>query len=170
MQHLSLLYTPFVWQYFTNIACNIADNNLVHHVSQYLHLLCLAILFLKGLETVFGSVKKQGKQLSEVESVVKSYDDRVRLLEYKTIDLEARSRRNNILFFGISESRSENCKNVVADFLLAHLNTRITEADINRAHRVGRFDSRKKETHYSCFSVIHASRRNHERWAPFKGH
>ena len=98
----------------------------------------------KGLETVFGSVKKQGKRLSEVESVVKSYDDRVRLLEYKTIDLEARSRRNNILFFGISESRNENCKNVIADFLLAHLNTRITEADINRTHRVGRFDSRKK--------------------------
>ena len=98
----------------------------------------------QNLENVFGSVKKQKKRLSQVETVIKSYDDRIRLLEYKTIDLEARSRRNNILFFGVNESRNENCKATVMRFLRDHLDITINEEDINRAHRVRRYDSRKK--------------------------
>ena len=98
----------------------------------------------KNLENICGSVLKHSKRLSKVESVVKSQEDRIRLLEYKSIDLEARSRRNNILFYGLSESRNEDCKGIIIDKLRQELDIAISEADISRAHRLGRYVASKK--------------------------
>ena len=62
----------------------------------------------KRLESIFDTVANHQRRISKIESVMKSYDDRIRLLEYKSIDLEARSRRNNILFYGLKENRNED--------------------------------------------------------------
>ena len=83
------------------------------------------------------------RRISTIESVVRSHEDRVRLLEYKSIDLEARSRRNNILFYGLRENRLENCKDIICEFTSDRLNVNVYEQDISRAHRVGRFDRRR---------------------------
>ena len=40
-------------------------------------------------------------RVTAVENVIRSQNDRLKLLEYRSIDLEARSRRNNLLFKGI---------------------------------------------------------------------
>ena len=98
----------------------------------------------KNLESICGSVIKHSKRLSKIETVIKSHEDRIRLIEYKSIDLEARSRRNNILFYGLSESRNEDCKNIVIDNLRNELNITIQESDISRAHRLGRYERTKK--------------------------
>ena len=98
----------------------------------------------KNLESICGSVVKHSKRLTKIETVIKSHEDRIRLIEYKSIDLEARSRRNNILFYGLSESRNEDCKNIIVDNLRNELNITIQESDISRAHRLGRYEGTKK--------------------------
>ncbi|KAH3734421.1 hypothetical protein DPMN_040861 [Dreissena polymorpha] len=40
----------------------------------------------------------------------------LKTLSYKSIDLEARGRKNNLIFRGISESRYENCATRVFEF------------------------------------------------------
>ena len=40
-------------------------------------------------------------RVTAVENVIRSQNNRLKLLEYRSIDLEARSRRNNLLFKGI---------------------------------------------------------------------
>ena len=98
----------------------------------------------KKLENICGSAVKHSKRLSQVETVMKSQEDRIRLLEYKSIDLEARSRRNNVLFYGLSESRNEDCKLIILDKLRQELDIAISESDISRAHRLGRYVMSKK--------------------------
>ena len=71
-----------------------------------------------------------------------SYNDRLRLLKYKSIDLEARSRRNNLHFKGFPEMRDENCRRTVLDFLEANLGMEELPS-IERAHRLGRYSSEK---------------------------
>ena len=61
------------------------------------------------LEQVFDNVVKQNKRISTIESVISSHEDRIPLLEHKSIDLEARSHRNNLLFYGLKENRLEDC-------------------------------------------------------------
>ena len=70
------------------------------------------------IENMLFSVVKRQKRISDIETVVRSHDSRVRLLEYKSLDIEARSRRNNILIYGFSERRNENCADRIVDFSL----------------------------------------------------
>ena len=56
-------------------------------------------------------IGKQKHQIANIESAVGSQEDRIRLLECKSIDLEDWSRRNNFLFYDLTESRNEVCKN-----------------------------------------------------------
>ena len=41
----------------------------------------------------------------------------LKTLAYKSIDLEARSRRNNLIFWGLAENVRENCFAVIRDFI-----------------------------------------------------
>ena len=69
-------------------------------------------------------------------------DTVLKLLEYRSIDLEARSRRNNLLFKGISEQRRENCFAEVRRFIQEELQID-KDFYLERAHRLGRFSSTK---------------------------
>ncbi|KAH3836713.1 hypothetical protein DPMN_110086 [Dreissena polymorpha] len=48
-------------------------------------------------------------KIHSIEETLTDHNARLKLLEYKSIDMEARSRRNNLIFSGISEHRDENC-------------------------------------------------------------
>ena len=48
-------------------------------------------------------------RVTEIENIVKSHSERLRLLEYKSLEGEARSRRRNLLFKGIPENRYKSC-------------------------------------------------------------
>ena len=93
----------------------------------------------KKIEQKVDSINKLNGRMQRVETVVNSYNDRLKLLEYKSIDIEARSRRNNLLFRGIPESRDEDCKRVVLNILEDKLGVDELPV-IERAHRLGRFN------------------------------
>ena len=52
------------------------------------------------------SIGKQKHQNANIESAVRSQEDRIRLSEFKSFGLKARSRLNNLLFYGLAESRN----------------------------------------------------------------
>lgn len=97
---------------------------------------------IKHIEHSVRALASLNGRMERVETVVHSYNDRLRLLEYKSIDLEARSRRNNLLFKGFPESRDENCGRTVINFLETKLGMDELPS-IERAHRLGRFNSEK---------------------------
>lgn len=75
---------------------------------------------------------------------------RLTLLEYKSVDLEARSRRNNLIFGGIAEDRNENCIRTIQTFVKDHLNIEYSPT-ISRAHRLGRYDRNSTRPIIVCF-------------------
>ena len=69
--------------------------------------------------------------------------DKVKLLQYKSIDSEARSRRNNLVFRGLTEEVGEDSMAVLQTFLLNKLDLDPDTVYIQRAHRVGRHQPRR---------------------------
>ena len=82
------------------------------------------------------------QRVTTMERVMRSNTDRLKLLEYRSIDLEARSRRKNILFKGIPENRRENCFEAVRNVIRDNLNID-RDMYLERAHRLGHFDNNK---------------------------
>lgn len=64
-------------------------------------------------------------------------DERVRLLEYKSIDLEVRNRECNIIISGVPEKVDENTSDVVESILQKHLDLD-TPVHLLQAYRLGR--------------------------------
>ena len=77
---------------------------------------------LKTVENKLDTVLDLKHRVTTAERVIRSNTDRLKLLEYRSIDFEARSRRKNILFKGIPENRQENCFAEVREFIQRHLN------------------------------------------------
>lgn len=78
------------------------------------------------------------KRIASIEHVVQTLSDRITLLDYKTIDMEARDRRNNLIFKGFVEKRGEDCTELVASFLQDKLGIE-DHIPTERAHRFGKF-------------------------------
>ena len=93
-----------------------------------------------NLEQKFDKICKQQKHISKLDSVVLSYEERIKMLEYKSIDLEARSRRNNLLFHGLMEARNEDCRALVCQFIGDQFDIIVDELEVSRAHRIGRYN------------------------------
>lgn len=90
------------------------------------------------------SVGLQNARLCSVEENVYSLNsqmqntqDRVKLLEYKSIDIECRSRRNNLIFRGIQEHNDiEDCESLIKAVVEEKLGLDPNMC-IQRAHRLG---------------------------------
>ena len=76
-------------------------------------------------------------RLKVLDSKSNNFEKREKNLRWKSIDNEARSRRNNLLFHGIREENNENCQKLIENFIKNEL--KINEpVVIQRAHRLGR--------------------------------
>jgi hypothetical protein len=103
------------------------------------------------LSTMFAEMNNTGRKVDQclslhhkvhgLETQMSEHNFRLTLLEYKSLDLEARSRRNNLIFGGISEGKNENCHNKIINFLKDHLGIEESLC-MPREHRLGR----KEET------------------------
>ena len=82
--------------------------------------------------------------LSNVQSRVECIEQRsnkqdivLNVLAYKSIDIEARSRRRNLLFHGLAERKDENCCELIREFLWNEMQIDSDDFYIERAHRLG---------------------------------
>ena len=107
----------------------------------------LGVIFQKliDIEDKQSSIKKLEKSLESTDKTVRSikstmdgHSNMIKLLTYKSLDLEARSRRKNLVFRGLCENSREDCHNVIADFLSNELDLNPDFICMDRAHRIGR--------------------------------
>ena len=54
------------------------------------------------------------------------------------MDIEARSRRNNLIVYGLSERNTRDCKDLLYSFLEYEMHMDKSNIVIERAHRLGR--------------------------------
>lgn len=107
-----------------------------------LNLILSTMTKINNLESKLDRAISATNTLSETQETVLKHTDRITVLEYKSIDNEARVRRNNLLFKGLAESRNENCVEKILDFLQTELGIGGEgKMYMDRAHRLGRFRS-----------------------------
>ena len=84
-------------------------------------------------------IKNSKNDVNRLSKEVKSLKEDKLIAYRKIIDLESRSRRNNLLFFGIEESADEKPEEKVMSFIKDKLkiDTEKTVINFNRCHRLG---------------------------------
>ena len=82
-------------------------------------------------------LKKSNTQLHDLSSQVRELKKDNLAHRRNYIDMQARMRRNNLLFFGIEESRDENCEEKIKLFIKEKLGI-LEQLMIQRAHRLGK--------------------------------
>ena len=91
----------------------------------------------RGMSNFKSSMAATCKKVDEVISVANSSVGILKLLSYKSIDIEARSRRNNLIIRGVEEVFDENCFHTVRRFICERLDLDANEMFLVRAHRLG---------------------------------
>lgn len=85
------------------------------------------------LKTITGIFEKA----DNIEKRVDIHDKKLRMLSYKSVDIEALSRRNNLIFWGITENNSRQCETLILSFLADEMRIDTAGIVIDRAHRLG---------------------------------
>ena len=57
------------------------------------------------------------EKVNRVIDASNAQNDFLKTVAYKSFDLEARARRNNLIFRGFAENYGENCLQILQDFL-----------------------------------------------------
>ena len=92
---------------------------------------------LTEIGSLHGRVHNVERKVETLESSYMDQNERLKLVEYKSIDMEARSRRNNLIFRGHPENvENDDCVAIVRRFLPKWLGLN-QDMCIQRAHRIG---------------------------------
>ena len=91
----------------------------------------------RGMMNFEHSIRCVNDKLCKVIEVTNKNSNVLKTLAYKSIDLEARSRRNNLIFWGLPELYNENCFFVIRDFIKRHLDLDVDNMYLSHAHRLG---------------------------------
>jgi hypothetical protein len=93
----------------------------------------------ESVHSLKATVETTVSDMREIKHDIKEFDLKLKTLEYKAIDSEARSRRNNLLFWGVPETNnSEDCEESVLNIVRGKLEMDSEKCVvIQRAHRVG---------------------------------
>ena len=93
----------------------------------------------RGMSNFQNSFVAMNEKLGQVIDVTNSHTSVLKTIAYKSIDLEARSRRNNLIFWGFHETPNENCFGIIRDFIADRdlLNLDPSTMYLTRAHRLG---------------------------------
>ena len=89
------------------------------------------------LNELSSRMDETSEEIRGVREDLDEVDNRLSYIEYRALDLEARSRRNNLCFFGFAESEKENCETKVRRFIYGKLSIDNPRLVIQRAHRLG---------------------------------
>lgn len=91
----------------------------------------------EGMTFLFNSVSCTNKNVDQVVKVTDQNIRMLRLLSYKSIDLEARARRNNLIFKNLMYKRGDDWFDVVRRFITDHLDLDGYDVHLERAHPFG---------------------------------
>lgn len=92
------------------------------------------------LETALGKVQMQEERIKKLEAMLQGIENNERSQQEKIVELEDRSRRNNLIVFGIEEKNNETNDDirskVLVDVFEERLGVKVTT--VERIHRLGR--------------------------------
>ncbi|MCG8045177.1 MAG: hypothetical protein JAY66_05770 [Candidatus Thiodiazotropha taylori] len=91
----------------------------------------------RSIENIAQGVSVTKQQIEQVQMRTDYHEQCLKVLAYKSIDIEARSRRNNLIFHGLAESANEDCYELLKDFLWNEMCLDIDDYYIDRIHRLG---------------------------------
>lgn len=121
----------------------------------------------KGLSE---KLEKQEQKITKLEEENMRLRESLKQLEGKQDDLENRSRRNNLIFYGVPENQNtpetwDDCGRKILDIIVNDIKLEgITDRDVERAHRLGgQFGKRPiivKFMHFRVKEKILLARRN----------
>ena len=107
------------------------------------------------LESIFlclHDVKSTSQRLLRAEETVRDIRDctnqntrRLNILAYKSIDSEARQRRNNLIFWGIPENLAEDPAVVLSEFMSDKLDLDPVAICVQRVHRLGKLRQPRRQ-------------------------
>ena len=81
--------------------------------------------------------KSNSAELNSLKKTASVHEDTLTFLSYKSLDLEARSRRKNLIFRVLTESRGEDCYEIINTFLYNDMQFEEVNFVMDRAHRMG---------------------------------
>ena len=94
---------------------------------------------MKNLGTVSHSVDSLTRNMYFTYAKLEVNEARLRLLEYKSLDIETRLLKNNLIFTGFPEANgAENCLELVHSLLADHLQIDTSVIKASNAYRLGR--------------------------------
>ena len=99
---------------------------------------------LNNLEQSNYEIVKFSQQMNSVQAKINNVEQQtvnhelfLKVLAYKSIDIEARSRRCNLVFHGLAEGKNEKLAEVLRDFMWNELGIDSDDLYIDRYHRLG---------------------------------
>ena len=100
-----------------------------------------------GSKTINKGLAKTNKRVDSLEKNIDMYSQKLRMLSYSSLYIESRRRRNNIVFWGITERRPYDCKQLIHNFMRDELFKHNPDFDtkemcFERAHRLGSLKKR----------------------------
>lgn len=117
-----------------------------------------------NMQHLHHAVFEMTNKMTQVTETTNAQTEFLKTLAYKSVDMEARSRRNNLIFRGFSENFGENCIQIITDFLQNHLDFDPHHVYIARAHRLGprrqgqgrRFQNRPLIANFRDYGIVEA--------------
>lgn len=113
------------------------DNKLGYMFDELRSIRCEQVNCRRGMQDFQRNLANLNDKMGQIVNISNSQTEFLKSLAYKSIDLEARSRRNNLIFRGFIENRDENCSMIITDFLQNRLDISPRDVSIARAHRLG---------------------------------
>lgn len=91
----------------------------------------------KAIENITQCLAQTNSKVDHMNIRMDNHEQFLQLLAYKSIDIEARSRRRNLLFHGLAENRNEDCSKIIREFLWDTMSIDTDDYYIDRVHRLG---------------------------------
>ena len=92
-------------------------------------------------------LNENDKTFHKIEHKVDKNTAYLKQLAYHSIDVEARSRRNNLIFYGLADSYNEDTYALLNEFFEFNLNIDLSTMCIQRVHRLGSIGRARSVSH-----------------------
>jgi hypothetical protein len=89
------------------------------------------------MQKVNNGVCSTNQRIDQLENICRLHTQTLKQMSYHSIDQEARSRRNNIIFYGVTENLNQTDRDIAYGFMEHDLVIDTSEMYIERAHRLG---------------------------------
>lgn len=116
----------------------------------------LSIMFakLENLETNGHHLTNMASQLNHTTAELGNHTSYLKKLAYHSIDQEARSRRNNLIFYGLADCRGEDVIDTMSQFLSDFFDLDLNSMGFQRIHRLGSIAKARTMTQYPRRPII----------------